>query len=248
MWASFFSKVTPTLDFLVDDGGHFAGQMLQTSYAVWPRIKQGGSFVIEDIHGGHYLEPFFRPAAQFFGTQADVAAVHLYSYMLLVDKVGGKVEPYDPSLAKGVVVSTVTTLESLMPTIKAAPKGSVVVLENQSWGKFIQPSGLFNFFEEFIGLYQPVSMPDTPPGCADSPAAVCVYGTVNSPEQAALYSAHILPTKLVVQIPSEPITIEAVRHGSEWVKTPTEQEIPDQVKQVVAGTAPEAAIHYIKNK
>merc|ERR1719265_285385 len=90
MWSSFFAHVSSTLDFLVDDGGHFPKQMLQTIYSVFPRLNSNGVIAIEDIHGGHYMESFFRPAATYFGgSSKDVASLHLYPYLMVVQKANG---------------------------------------------------------------------------------------------------------------------------------------------------------------
>ena len=72
-------------------------QMLQTSYSVWPKLNKGGMLVIEDIHQPKYLDSFFKPVAQFLGRKRDVKSVHLYTYLLLVEKTGDDSTPYDPS-------------------------------------------------------------------------------------------------------------------------------------------------------
>lgn len=247
MWESFFADITPNLDFLVDDGGHFPMQMLETSYSVWPKLNKGGILVIEDIHGAHYLDSFFKPAAQFLGTQRDVKGVHLYAYMLLAEKTGDKSPAYDPSTLEGANIpegNRVSTYEAMQAKVWDAPAGSLVVLENADWGNFIQPDGLTNFFTEFINLYAPSAMPDTPVGCADSPAAVCTYGTTNSALMNRVSGVHILPSKLVVEIPAQPPVIEAVRHGLEWVKTPKDDEIPEEVKTMLSGKGEKHALHY----
>jgi len=105
MWKSFFSHVSSTLDFLVDDGGHFPNQMLQTIYSVFPKLNSNGVLAIEDIHGAHYLESFFKPAAQYFGSHAEVASIHLYPYLIVVHKVGAGAAPYDPTTQPNAKVS-----------------------------------------------------------------------------------------------------------------------------------------------
>jgi len=250
MWASFFSEVTPKLDFLVDDGGHFPKQMLETTYAVWPKLNPGGMLAIEDIHGDWYLEPYFKPVAQFFGPKADVAAVHLYTYVILTEKTGGDVPAYDPTKLKGANIppqNRISTFEQIDGAIAAAPAGSLVVLENPSWGRFINPDGLSHFFTKFIGLFQPVAMPDSPPGCAHTGDAVCTSGTTNSPEMANIFSVHILPDKLVIDVPKDKghIVTEAVRHGTKWVQPCADCHEPPVLNKYLAG---KAAAHFSKKR
>lgn len=234
MWASFFTHVSSTLDFLVDDGGHFPKQMLQTIYSVFPRLNSNGVIAIEDIHGSHYLESFFKPAAQYFGPNAEVASIHLYPYLLAAQKVGAGAAPYDPTTQPNAVVSArITSLSELK--LQGATPGSLIVLENPSWGRFINPSGLAHFFEIFIDLYQPKSMPDYPPGCADASVAVCTSGTVNSDLQSQVSGVHILPNKLVVEIPASPPVIQAVRRGDKWIRRPENNEIPERLQHALKG-------------
>lgn len=243
MWNSFFTHVSATLDFLVDDGGHFPKQMLQTIYSVFPKLNNNGVLAIEDIHGAHYLQSFFEPAAQYFGHNSEVASIHLYPYLVVVHRVGpagaGNVVtgggPYDPTKQPNAKVSSrITSLSDLV--LQGATPGTLIVLENPSWGRFINPSGLSYFFKTFIDLYQPQAMPDDPPGCADTSAPVCTSGTVNSALQSQVYGVHILPDKLVVEIPTQPPVIQAVRRGDQWVRRPENNEIPDRLKNALKGS------------
>lgn len=242
MWRSFFDKVTPALDFLVDDGGHFPGQMLQTTYSVFPRLNAGGVLAIEDIHGAHYLQSFFEPLAQYLGPRGEVGSLHLYPYLFVVQKAGGtRAPPYDPTLLPGASIPAsgrISDLDGLEPALAAAPPGSLVVLENLSWGRFINPSGLTYFFRAFIDLYQPLAMPDRPPGCADTSAPVCTSGTENSAMQSKVYGVHVLPTKLVVEVARETPVIEAVRHGKVWIRRPANDEIPQRLRGFLNDTSP----------
>jgi hypothetical protein len=234
MWNSFFAHVSSTLDFLVDDGGHFPKQMLQTIYSVFPKLNKDGVIAIEDIHGAHYLQSFFEPAAQYFGPNVEVASIHLYPYLVVVHKVGVGAA-YDPTKQPNAKVSaTVTSLSDLV--LQGAAPGTLLVLQNPSWGRFINPSGLSYFFKTFIDLYQPQSMPDNPPGCADTSAPVCTSGTLNSVMQSQVQGVHILPDKLVVEIPAQPPVIQAVRHGDQWVRRPENNEIPERLQNALQGT------------
>jgi len=239
MWKSFFTKVTPSLDFLVDDGGHFPDQMLTTTYAVFPKLKPAGVLAIEDIHGAHYYQSFFQPLAQYLGAPAQapmVASVHMYPYMVVIQKQGPGFTLYDPTLlpeAKISATGRISTVEEILPAVEEAPPGTLVVLENPSWGNFITANGLTYFFRDFNGLNQPQSMPDNPPGCASTSAPVCTSGTVNSHLQAKVIGVHVLPTKFVVEVASRPPVIEAVRHGDQWVRRPENEEIPERLQKAL---------------
>lgn len=235
MWSSFFAHVSSTLDFLVDDGGHFPKQMLQTIYSVFPKLNSNGVIAIEDIHGAHYLQSFFDPAAQYFGPNQEVASIHLYPYLLVAQKVGAGAGPYDPTQQPNAKVSaTIASLDDLV--LQGATPGTLIVLQNPSWGRFINPTGLSYFFKTFIDLYQPQAMPDDPPGCADASTPVCTSGTTNSLLQSQVQGVHIFPDKLVVEIPAQPPVIQAVRRGDQWIRRPENAEIPERLKGALQGS------------
>jgi predicted O-methyltransferase YrrM len=43
-------RLTGPLDVVVDDGGHEAAQQITTLLHLWPRLKPGGMYAVEDIH------------------------------------------------------------------------------------------------------------------------------------------------------------------------------------------------------
>ena len=52
------------VDVVIDDGGHSMGQQLATFGEMWPALKDGGVFIVEDVHtsywpscGGGYRKP-----------------------------------------------------------------------------------------------------------------------------------------------------------------------------------------------
>lgn len=246
MWKSFFTHVSSTLDFLVDDGGHFPNQMLQTIYNVFPKLNAGGVIAIEDIHGAHYQQSFFEPAAQYFGTNQEVASIHIYPYLLVAHKVGAGPTPYDPTtLPNAQVFKTVTTVADVTSSLQGATPGSLIVLQNPAWGRFINPSGLVHFFQTFIDLYQPQAMPDYPKGCADASVAVCTSGTVNSVLMSQVQGVHIYPDKLVVEVPAQTPVIQAVRRGDKWIRRPENYEIPDRLKSALKGSEGGHAQHLL---
>lgn len=244
MWQSFFTHVTPSLDFLVDDGGHHPNQMLQTTYSVYPKLNAGGVLAIEDIHGASFLQPFWVPLGHYVGAQPDVASVHVYPYHFVVQKTSTHSSPFDPTLVAGATVSQrITSLEEVDAALAAAQPGSLVVLENAAWGRFINPDGLASFFTKFIDLQQPVDMPNDPPGCWATSSPVCTVRTVNSVMQSRVFGLHILPTKMVVEVPLTPPVIVAIRRGDQWIRRPELDEISGRLEGHMQGSGAHAA-HY----
>jgi len=56
-WNSFFDRY-PDLkfDFIVDDGGHTMEQQIQTFKSTFPRLKNGGVYICEDVHTSYMKE------------------------------------------------------------------------------------------------------------------------------------------------------------------------------------------------
>jgi cephalosporin hydroxylase len=225
-WANFFQKVTPSLNVLIDDGAHASSTMLTTTTSAWAHISPGGVLAIEDINGAFHLEGFLTPAAQFYGGpgHSTLNSLHLYPLVLIAEKGSPTAAAVvDPSAVPGATVSaTVATMEELTTALSSAAPGSLVVLENPTWGStFLTTIALTNFFHYFIGMYAPVEVLDVPKGCAATNTAKCTYSLVNSPQQDQITAVHILPAKLVVEVAASKPVIQAVRHGTEWVSYPT---------------------------
>jgi len=222
-WASFFKKVTPTLNVLVDDGAHASITMLTTSTSAWPHMSPGGVLAIEDINGANHLEGFLLPVAKFYGAQgATVASIHMYPLVLIAEKAPVPIVLLvDPSVAPGAVVKRVALWSEVAAAIAAAPPGSTVVLENAAWGAtFLSEASLSGVFRYFIGLYAPMQVADQPVGCAATNTAQCTYYLVNSAQQDRITAVHVLPSKMVVEIAASKPVIQAVRHGTKWVSYP----------------------------
>lgn len=227
MWSDFFTKVAASLDFLVDDGGHLASQMVTTTQQSWPKIKAGGVLSIEDIHGGSYLEPFFKPVAEYFASTADVSSVHVYPYLLIAHKTGGTQAAFDPSLVPGAVVVPITDTQSALDNaIHSAAAGSIVVFEDPA-GQMLSKEKLQYVFWRFNNLHVSLTMEDKPVGCtgAEVPRSSwhgCNYYTTNSPLQSRVTAVHVLPSRLVVEIAWTTPVIEAIRRGDQWVRWPAD--------------------------
>jgi len=51
--ASFLTSVAEQsgpYDIIVDDGGHTAGQQITSFVTLWPHLKDGGVYIVEDLH------------------------------------------------------------------------------------------------------------------------------------------------------------------------------------------------------
>lgn len=224
MWDEFY-KNRPNLDILIDDGGHEPNQMLVTLEQGLNHVSPGGFVVIEDIHGGHYVDSFFRPAAKLIASQVQrgrVDAVHVYPFLLVTQAAGYSVSLGTRSeLSFHGVPMYVSNFEELWRAVQATASitphvGGHIILENLAWGPFLTEAGLTNFFVVFGDLhaYKPV---DNPPGCATTPAPQCTNSNSNSVIQAQITGVHIYPMRLIVEVARDPVAIEAVRHGAEWL-------------------------------
>lgn len=213
MWWNFYAKTTSTLDILVDDGGHTPEQMLVTLTETFPHLNAGGHIAIEDIHGRQYVQTFFHPAGQAiseWNTKGQISSVHVYPFLLIVQKAGGS----HPGL-KLPVSKTVADFAAFYSVLDQSA-GQYIAIENSNWGSFLSATTLNNIFTELAPLHD-YSMTDTPPGCATSPAAVCTNTITNSNYQAKVVGVHIFANKLVMEVAKKPVVIHAVRKGTEWL-------------------------------
>lgn len=217
MWQGFFSHTCTSLDILVDDGGHEAHQMVTTFNSVFPRLNPGGYVAIEDIHGAHYLESFFKPTAQFLEAHRNqVASIHVYPFLLMVKRSGQPqhLPATQLSFQGGVAVSSFDDLWRELR--KPSNRGGHVVLENPLWGHLFTAQALSIFFSQFNDLHAS-SWFSLPAGCASTAQSVCTNTVFNTPMQDFISGYHIYPTKVVVEVPSRPPVIRAVRKGTEWI-------------------------------
>lgn len=67
-WQCFVATYGPEFDVLVDDGSHYASDIITTFNCMWPHIKSGGLVIIEDLSTSYAGPPFTSPDAQ---TQMD---------------------------------------------------------------------------------------------------------------------------------------------------------------------------------
>jgi hypothetical protein len=45
-----YTKISPTFDIIIDDGGHFCPQIVASLLHLWPFISPGGPYIIEDLN------------------------------------------------------------------------------------------------------------------------------------------------------------------------------------------------------
>lgn len=92
----------PALDVLVDDGGHRPEQQIATLEEMLPRLRPGGVFLCEDIHGpnhgfGAYLQGLLKDLnairsggagkpVQPSPLQAAIESIHFYPYVVVIEK------------------------------------------------------------------------------------------------------------------------------------------------------------------
>jgi len=218
MWQNFFSMtVKKNIDILVDDGGHEPHQMLVTLLQAFEHTNPNGVVAIEDIHGEHYVDSFFVPVANYLAGQAvwnTVDSVHVYPFLLVVQRASNGM-PQKNAVQFSGSSATVSEFAALWAEIPKHPGGHVI-LENAGWGPFFTAQGLSNFFKVFAPLHGS-SWYDTPTGCATTSASVCTNTVRPNHMQALVTGIHVYPTRLVVEVAAGPVSIQAVRRGSEWL-------------------------------
>jgi hypothetical protein len=101
----------PALDVLIDDGGHRPEQQIATLEEMLPRLRPGGVYLCEDIHGpnhgfGAYLQGLLRDMnAMLAGgkgkpvqpspLQAAIQSIHFYPYVVVIEKASTTVSELD---------------------------------------------------------------------------------------------------------------------------------------------------------
>lgn len=99
-----FREAVPTVDVLIDDGGHHPEQQMVTLEEMLPHLRPGGVFLCEDVHGAgnpfatganamaSHLNAFNRTAqADLLSCtptpfQSAVHSVHFYPFVVVVEK------------------------------------------------------------------------------------------------------------------------------------------------------------------
>jgi len=92
----------PKVDVLIDDGGHRPEQQIATLEEMLPRIRPGGVYLCEDIHGinhgfAAYLQGMLNDLnamrsggagkpVQASPLQAAIQSIHFYPYVVVIEK------------------------------------------------------------------------------------------------------------------------------------------------------------------
>lgn len=114
-WQRFRAK-TPLFDIIIDDGGHTSRQQRVTVEELLPRLRPGGAYICEDVHGGRnaflaYVHGLSRglfdydpelddanPERQMSSSatpfQSAVHSVHLYPYLVVVERRRAQVDEF----------------------------------------------------------------------------------------------------------------------------------------------------------
>jgi hypothetical protein len=99
-WDSFVHS-HPSIDIVIDDGGHLPEQQVATLESLLPALSPGGVYICEDIHGPFqpfhaYVDGLSRPLSSInvAGTanpanslQEQIASVHRYPLLTVIEKV-----------------------------------------------------------------------------------------------------------------------------------------------------------------
>lgn len=214
MWANFWTYVTSTVDVLIDDGSHEPHHMSMALHQAFPHLNPSGFVAIEDIHGRHYTQSFFWPAANSihnWQAQGLVESVSLFPFLLVVKKTWS---PFAmPPLPPADV--TVNSFPALWAALAPNP-GKMIALQNPAWGSFLALPTLYNIFEQFAPLHD-YQMSDTPAGCHKTSSPTCTVSITNSNSQAYITAVDIYPTVLYVHVPAVTPVIQAVRKGTFWI-------------------------------
>lgn len=60
-WKDLTDKIGPSMAVVVDDGSHYAKDIITTFNCIWPHLRSGGVYVIEDLNTAYGGHPFTTP-------------------------------------------------------------------------------------------------------------------------------------------------------------------------------------------
>lgn len=104
-----FLESAPTIDIVIDDGGHLPLQQTVTLESLLPHIEPGGVYICEDIHGSFQpfhsfvdgltrpLNDIMRPRGQNPASplQQQVASVHRYPILTVIEKTASRTPGFE---------------------------------------------------------------------------------------------------------------------------------------------------------
>lgn len=107
-----FRESVPSLDVLIDDGGHQPEQQMVTLEEMLPHLRPGGVYICEDVHGiGNRFAAFIHSLADGLNAytpvanqqelashptpfQAAVHSIHMYPYVVVIEKTNAALESF----------------------------------------------------------------------------------------------------------------------------------------------------------
>jgi hypothetical protein len=106
-----FREAVPTVDIVIDDGGHLPEQQIISLEEMLPHIRRGGVYLCEDVHGVHgafaaYAFGLadslnaFKESGEPSSFQQDIHSVHLYPFLAVIEKCARPQEAFS-SLRRG---------------------------------------------------------------------------------------------------------------------------------------------------
>jgi hypothetical protein len=60
-WKQFVDHCGPTFDVVIDDGSHYASDIITTFRCLWPHVSSSGLYIIEDLNTAYGGAPFTVP-------------------------------------------------------------------------------------------------------------------------------------------------------------------------------------------
>lgn len=213
------TKEVPKIDILIDDGGHKPFQQVGTLGLMLERLSPNGVYVTEDIHGfdnpfWHGLkfnqldeEPFhFKDLGKF------VQSVHVYPYLLVIEKAGGyRARHLGVSRGADVLppvdkIVSGADADDLSEVVMALPPASVFVAQYEdTYNPANWDDDTDVFFSKTIIDFKLLH------------AGSCCTVDEN-PMQQSIDSLHFYPHLLIAQRTSRPDRlVKAPQHGTEWI-------------------------------
>lgn len=113
------AEISPTYDLIIDDGSHFATDIVSNFLLYYPLLKEGGLFIVEGMHASYWEE--------YGGGLHNQRAAHSF-FKLLTDAMHR--EHYRPEDNAGRLFQTWMKSQSMSEFINANPIYSVTFLDS----------------------------------------------------------------------------------------------------------------------
>lgn len=216
LWASFFNfTARAPVDLVIESGGHQAEPMLATLAHAFDHLTPGGMIAFEDLSNRINLDYFIDGVVDLVSQQAamhKVASLHMYPFLMVVQRAGD--DKRAPMVFNGTSF-TVATYEELWADVPRHAGGHIV-LRNATWGSLLSERRLGSTLHMFKALHDSRHWQQHPAGCVQASSTVCSMTMEASPIQAAVRGVHIYDDRLVVEVHSHHVLLQAVRRGTSW--------------------------------